>query len=96
MNIARTGLDEHQRFLDSVRAYWPIWNNWSDSKIREEPESGPPGSKLNLGDMPQFNYAAEHVSSSIKRAFIDFGIMCFMIILFFSGAYWSFTKYDVR
>lgn len=96
MNIARTGLEEHQRFIDSVRTYWPIWYRWSDSKIREGSEPGPPGSKLNLSDMPQFSYQSEPISASIRRAFLDIGLMLFMNIFFFAGAYWSFTKYDVR
>jgi hypothetical protein len=33
---------------------------------------------------------------SLARAFPDIGLMLFLIIVFFAGAYVSFLKYDVR
>lgn len=96
MNIAETGLAEQQRFLETVRAYWPIWTRWSDSKISEQGGPGQAEGKIDLMDMPQYRYTGEPIRTSIKRIIFDIGIMCFMSILFFSGAYWSFAKYDVR
>jgi len=96
MSMAKTGLDEHQRFTDSVRAYWPIWFKWSDAKIRNQGPPGPEGGKLDLSGMPQFNYEPESLGNSIKRAIPDLGLMLFMIIVFFAASYWSFARYDVR
>jgi len=99
MSLARTGLDEYQNFLNSVRLYWPLWFKWANSKNTGKPPA-PPGSssgnRLDLSDMPQFKYEPEQINSSIRRALLDFGIMGFMTILFFAGAYSSFTRYDVR
>lgn len=96
MNLAGTGLSDHEKFLEAVRTFWPIWNSWCDSKIRQQGGPDQPQSKLDLEGMPQFRYSGESLGNSVKRSIIDIGIMCFMSILFFAGAYWSFARYDVR
>jgi ABC-type transport system involved in multi-copper enzyme maturation permease subunit len=96
MSLAKTGLDEHQRFADSVRAYWPVWFKWSDVKFRNQGPPGREGDKLDLSGMPQFNYEPESLDNSIKRAIPDFGLMLFLVIVFFAASYWSFARYDVR
>ena len=35
MSLARTGLDEHDRFLASIRAYKPIFTKWINSKMMQ-------------------------------------------------------------
>jgi ABC-type transport system involved in multi-copper enzyme maturation permease subunit len=96
MSIARTGLREQQRYLESVRSYWLVWGKWSIVKEREGPTTLPPGTKVDLSEVPQFEYQPEQTASSIKPALPDFAILIFMIVLFFAGAYWSFVRYDVR
>jgi hypothetical protein len=46
--------------------------------------------------MPQHSFAAEPLGLSLARTIPDFGLMVFLVIVFFAGAYVSFLKYDVR
>jgi hypothetical protein len=46
--------------------------------------------------MPLHRFEAETFSQSLARTLPDFGLMVFLIIVFFAGAYVSFLKYDVR
>jgi len=97
MSLARTGVNEHERFLNSVKAYKPIFTKWINTKIGTAP---PPGEgqqpKLDLSDMPQQEFTPEVFSDSVTRMLPDLFLLVFLIILFFVGAYVSFLRYDVR
>jgi len=97
MSFARTGIDEHERFLASIRTYKPIFTKWANSRMMQNInfETGEQG-KVVLDDMPQHQFESEGLGKSLARAFPDFGLMLFLIIVFFAGAYVSFLKYDVR
>jgi len=97
MTLARTGVDEFDRFLASVRAYKPIYTKWINSKLAGavNMQTGEMG-KINLDDMPQHVYQPEWLSKSLVRTIPDFGLLLVMIIVFFVGAYVSFLHYDVR
>jgi ABC-type transport system involved in multi-copper enzyme maturation permease subunit len=97
MSLARTGLDEHERFLASLRAYKPIFSRWLNSKMMKSLnlQTGQTG-KVVLDEMPQHKFEPETLSRSVARTLPDFGLMLFLIIVFFAGAYVSFLKYDVR
>jgi hypothetical protein len=99
MSLARTGLDEHERFLASIRAYKPVWTKWANAKMMRNLNFGmsnDPAAKVVLDDMPQHSFAAEPLGASLARTIPDFGLMVFLVIVFFAGAYVSFLKYDVR
>jgi ABC-type transport system involved in multi-copper enzyme maturation permease subunit len=97
MSLARTGIDEHERFLASIRAYKPIFTKWANSRMMQNLnfQTGETG-KVVLDDMPQHKFEPEGLSKSLARTLPDFGMMLFLIIVFFAGAYVSFLKYDVR
>ena len=97
MSLARTGVSEHERFLNSVKAYKPIFTKWINQKIgtSQPPEEGQQP-KLDLSDMPQHEFTPEVFSDSFTRMLPDFILLVFLIILFFVGAYVSFLRYDVR
>ncbi len=97
MTLARTGVDEFDRFLASVRAYKPIYTKWINSKLAGSInlQTGEMG-KINLDDMPQHVYQPEWLSKSLVRTIPDFALLLVMIIVFFVGAYVSFLHYDVR
>jgi ABC-type transport system involved in multi-copper enzyme maturation permease subunit len=97
MSLARTGIDEHMRFLASIRAYKPIFTKWANSRMMQNLnfQTGETG-KVVLDDMPQHSFEPEGLGKSLARALPDFGLMLFLIIVFFAGAYVSFLKYDVR
>jgi len=97
MSLARTGIDEHERFLNTVRDYKPIFTKWVNSKLMKsiDFETGQMG-KPELTDMPRHKFTPENLSNSFSRIIPDLMLMIFLIILFFVGAYVSFIKYDVR
>jgi ABC-type transport system involved in multi-copper enzyme maturation permease subunit len=97
MSLARTGLDEHERFLASIRAYKPIFTKWVNAKMMKSInfQTGE-SAKVVLDDMPQHKFDVEAMGKSFVRTLPDFGLMLFLIIFFFAGAYVSFLKYDVR
>jgi ABC-type transport system involved in multi-copper enzyme maturation permease subunit len=97
MTLARTGVDDFDRFLASVRAYKPIYTKWINSKLGQSInfQTGE-AMAIKIDDMPQFVYEQEWLSRSLVRAIPDFALLLVMIIVFFVGAYVSFLHYDVR
>jgi ABC-type transport system involved in multi-copper enzyme maturation permease subunit len=99
MSLARTGLDEHERFLASIRTFKPVWTKWANAKMMRTINLGgatTPETKLVLDDMPQHTFEDERLGPSLSRTLPDFGLMVILIIVFFAGSYVSFLKYDVR
>jgi hypothetical protein len=97
MSLARTGIDEHDRFLNSVKTYKPIFTKWiTEKQMKSLNLSGGDQPKPDLSDMPQHEFKPEGLSESITRVMPDLFLMVFLIILFFVGAYVSFLRYDVR
>ena len=92
MSLARTGISEYERFLNSIRTYKPIFTKWINEKTFSEGGEA----QIKLDDMPQHEFIPEKLGDSFKRMLPDLVLMVFLIILFFVGAYVSFLKYDVR
>jgi ABC-type transport system involved in multi-copper enzyme maturation permease subunit len=97
MTLARTGVDEYDRFLASVRAYKPIYTKWVNSKLGQSInfQTGEQ-TKIKIDDMPQHMLEPESLGKSLARTLPDYVLMVLMIIVFFVGAYVSFLRYDVR
>lgn len=96
MSLARTGLDDHEQFLASLRAYKPSFTRWANARMMKSISFTGEQTKVNLADMPQHKFEPETLSKSLARTLPDFGVMIVLIIVFFAGAYVSFLKYDVR
>lgn len=97
MSLARTGISEYERFLNSVRTYKPIFTKWVNEKMmRTLNMSGGQQPAPELDDMPQHEFTSETFGDSVSRMLPDLVLMVFLIILFFVGAFVSFNKYDVR
>jgi ABC-type transport system involved in multi-copper enzyme maturation permease subunit len=97
MSLARTGISEHERFLNSIKTYKPIFTKWINAKMmRTLNLGGGEQPKPELDDMPQMDFIPERLGDSFKRVLPDLILMIFLIILFFVGAYVSFLRYDVR
>ena len=101
MSLARTGPEEHARFLASVRIFKPTFAAWINTKMYnslnlKDRQTLEMGSKPILDDMPQHKFEPESLAKSLGRILPDFGLMLFLVVFFFVGAYISFIKYDVR
>ena len=97
MTLARTGIASHERFLNSVRSYKPLFTKWVNEKmIRTADFDSAQQPKPDLSDMPQHTFEPEGLGDSFRRTLPDIILMIFLILLFFIGAYVSFLRYDVR
>ncbi len=96
MSLARTGVNEHDRFLNSVKSYKPIFTKWVNEKQMRSLNIEGQQPKPDLSDMPQHEFTPEGLADSVKRILPDAFLMIFLIILFFVGSYVSFLRYDVR
>lgn len=94
MSLARTGVDECDRFLASIASYKQVFFEWYFSKENTDPGENRP--KIELSDMPRHTFEPENLRDSMARALPDFLLMISMIIVFSIGAYLSFLRYDVR
>jgi hypothetical protein len=98
MSLARTGIDEHERFLASIRGYKPIWTKWANSKMMQSIDFSGGGQtvKVVLDDMPVHTFEPETLGKSFARTLPDFILMIVLSLVFFAGAFVSFLKADVR
>ena len=98
MSLGRTGIDEHARFLNSIRTYKPVFTTWINTRAMRSLnfDRNAEQPKPDLSDMPQHDFTPENLEQSLMRTIPDFAIMFLLIILFFAGAFVSFLKYDVR
>jgi ABC-type transport system involved in multi-copper enzyme maturation permease subunit len=96
MSIARTGVDEYERFIASVRDYRTDFERWYNSNAYSFNRSKGAAPGVNLRSLPRYSISREALRDSLFRALPDFGLMLTMIVVFFVGAYVSFLRYDVR
>ena len=72
MSLARTGVNEHERFLNSVKTYKPIFTKWINQKMMRNLNLGEGEQpKPDLSDMPQHEFIAEGLSESFTRILPD-------------------------
>lgn len=100
MNIGKTGIYSYERFLNSVKSYKEVFKKYATdlryknrAKYLTNREDTP---KVNYADVPKLNYKDESVSESFNLVIPDLIVLIFYTILFFTLAYVSFMKYDVR
>jgi len=85
MSLARTGVDEHDRFLSSVRTYKPIFTKWINEKMMQGNIFGGEQIKPDLSNMPQHEFIPEGVGDSFKRVLpdiIDHLVFCRSLCVF--------------
>lgn len=97
MSLGKTGINEHNRFLNSIKTYKPVFAQWVNAKIFKSLDLKTfKMPKPDISDMPQFEFKPMSLRNSFAMAIPDVVVMILMIILFFTGTYVSFLKYDVR
>jgi len=97
MVLARTGTEEYNRFLDATRNHRNVYNDWLvHNNLRNAMGQVTPDIILGLADMPQFQFEPESLGESLARTLPDFALMAAMTIVFLTGAFFAFLRYDVR
>lgn len=99
LRLAKTGIAERERFLDSIRTYKPVFGKWYIAKKVQHTEMNwaraqPP--KPSFDDMPRHEFIPESLSDSLYGIRYDLTIMILLNIILFAGAFVSFLRYDVR
>ena len=98
MRLGKTGINEHERFLNSIKTYKPAFTKWANTRMMESINFSDPTNqpKPEISDMPRHEFKPESLRVSFAKALPDFLVMVLMIIVFFAGAFVSFLRYDVR
>jgi len=98
MSLGKTGIQEHERFANSIKSYKPVFTKWVNEKMIRSLnfDSGGQQPKPEIADMPRHSFEPQTIRASLTLAIPDFTIMILMAIVFFSGAFVAFLKYDVR
>ena len=97
MSLGKTGPQEHERFLNSIKTYKPSFTKWVNAKMMKTLNFGGGAQpKPDIGDMPRHSFKPESLQDSLMLALPDFVIMTLMVLVFFAGAFVSFLRYDVR
>jgi hypothetical protein len=97
LSLGKTGIHEHDRFLNSIKVYKPVFTKWVNAKMiqsinfesREQP-------KPVLDDMPQHEFEPMGLGESVSLALPDFVMLMLVIIVLFAGTFVSFLRYDIR
>jgi hypothetical protein len=99
MTLARTGVDEYDRYIAATRNYRPIYNGWRiNNPDFTDPKTGAarPLDESIFQTIPQLPFAPETLAELLMRTLFDFALMALMTIIFLTGAYFAFLRYDVR
>lgn len=98
MSVGKTGIQEHERFLNSIKSYKPVFTKWANAKMMQNINFSNPIQQVkpDIRDMPQHKFSPQTLRDSLMMALPDFAVLMLMILVFFIGAYVSFLRYDVR
>ena len=108
MNIAGTGIESQEHFLNLARAYKDIFTSYLKSKeetlgrikffslLKDRSRPTTKQKTVDISDMPIFKYQKESLSDVMGRVNIDLMLLAVLAVVFFVGAYVSFLKYDPR
>ncbi len=92
MNLADTGFPAQQRFIKALNKYQREFTNYINEKMKNIVQM----QKLDLSDMPKFEYPGISFKDSLKLSLIDISILVIYLIFLFISAYVSFLRYDLR
>ena len=103
--LAGTSLELPRQFLEQARAYSEVFERFKKEKggvsggIRimvraagDEPED----QAIDTSEMPAFEYRSPTVAAVLREAIFDLGLLALYNLLFFTGAFVAFLRYDVR
>lgn len=102
MKLSRTDIDSHYRVKNAVINYQVVFAEFStelDKKYNEkryEFYRTKKDEKVDISGMPKFVYTKESLKDSFMNIFLDMLILFLFSAVFFTLAYFSFRKYDVR
>ena len=98
MTLGRTSVQEHDRFLNSIKNYKPLFTKWVNTQMMQNLNISDPNQQVkpDVSSMPLHEFKPSSLRNSVAQALPDFVVMILMVILFFTGAFVSFLRYDIR
>jgi len=85
MSMGKTGIHEHERFLNSIKTYKPVFTKWANARMMQNINFDRTAEQVkpDISDMPQHEFKPVSFRDSIALAIPDFAAMILMIIVFF-------------
>lgn len=103
MNLAGTGLSLKSNYEDQFHIYKGIFSKFVDKKSEEDGQGifsvqieEKKDKKLDISELPEFNYVSTSIDQLLHSTVIDIGIMAFYILITMAGGFIAFNRYDVR
>ncbi|MFC1718315.1 ABC transporter permease [Candidatus Poribacteria bacterium] len=104
INLARTGVDRQERFLEAASGYQPGLIQYQKElmpKMMEIQQKQMAGEefeqvKMNVDDMPALEFREATLSDSWNSAMVDFLILFLILACLFMFAYVGFVRSDIR
>lgn len=99
-DLSATGMRSSKHFARISGQYWTMFGNYQLAKtasLREiDPTVDVSNSPVDVSDMPRFQYTDERLLDRFEGILPFLTVLLIFNILFFSAAYFSFIRYDVR
>ncbi len=99
-DLSATGMRSSKHFERLRSQYWQMFSDYAKEKtaaLREiDPTVDVSNSPVDVSDMPRFHYTDEPLLDRIKGVLPFLTALIIFNILFFSTAFFSFIRYDVR
>ncbi|MBN2414315.1 ABC transporter permease subunit [bacterium] len=95
-SLSKTGIQEHERFLNAIKSYKPIFTKFINGKLTENIGTGGQPPKPDLDELPRMDFKPMSLNDSFMLALPDLVVMALMIIVLFAGTFVSFLRYDIR
>ena len=94
MTLARTGMDDYDRFVAATRTYRPTYRKWMSALVNDLARRQIDDTVI--ASIPQLPFVPERTGELLMRTLPDFALMAAMMIILLTGSYFAFLRYDVR
>ncbi len=99
-DLSATGMRSSKHFERIVERYWDSFRDYAPKKraalLEKDPTMDVSNSPVDVSDMPRFQYTHERLLDRIEGILPFLTVLIIFNILFFSAAFFSFIRYDVR
>lgn len=107
MNLAGTAIDLPRHYLDQAKAYQEAFSRFQREKtgmagggmriiIRTSDQEEEEEKVIDPRELPVFQFQAPSAGEILRGATLDLGLLALMNVLFATGAFVAFLRYDVR
>ncbi len=107
MNLAGTAIDLPRHYIDQAKAYQEAFARFQKEKtgrsaggmrimIRTSDEEEEEEKAIDPRELPVFDFQPPGAGQILRGATLDLGILALMNVLFTTGAFVAFLRYDVR